>query len=53
MGLRARIQRKLALSYGQKVFLLATIPLILAMAILGIMVTREARADIGKGNRGA
>ncbi|MDR7125396.1 cache domain-containing protein [Pseudotabrizicola sp. 4114] len=31
------------LSYGQKVFLLATLPLVLAMAILSVLVTREAR----------
>ena len=31
------------LSYGQKVFLLATLPLVLAMAILSVLVSREAR----------
>jgi two-component system, NarL family, sensor kinase len=31
------------LSYGQKVFLLATVPLVLAMLTLGILVGREAR----------
>jgi two-component system, NarL family, sensor kinase len=31
------------LSYGQKVFLLATVPLVLAMALLAVLVTREAR----------
>lgn len=31
------------LSYGQKVFLLATLPLVLAMAVLSVLVTREAR----------
>lgn len=34
---------KNGLSYGQKVFLLATLPLVLAMAILSVLVTREAR----------
>lgn len=36
------------LSYGQKVFLLATLPLVLAMAILSILVTREARQMSGR-----
>ena len=36
---RARI----ALSYGQKVFLLATLPLVLAMAGLSLLVAHEAR----------
>lgn len=31
------------LSYGQKVFLLATLPLVFAMALLAVLVTREAR----------
>lgn len=31
------------LSYGQKIFLLATLPLILAMSLLAVLVTREAR----------
>ena len=31
------------LSYGQKIFLLATLPLILAMGVLSVLVTREAR----------
>ncbi|HMO72849.1 MAG TPA: cache domain-containing protein [Paracoccaceae bacterium] len=31
------------LSYGQKVFLLASLPLIVAMAVLAILVTQEAR----------
>lgn len=31
------------LSYGQKLFALATVPLLLAMAMLSILVTREAR----------
>lgn len=30
------------LTYGQKIFLLATVPLILAMALLAFLVTREA-----------
>lgn len=30
------------LSYSQKIFLLATVPLILAMALLSVLVTREA-----------
>ena len=36
-------KRTFRLSYGQKVFLLATVPLVLAMTILSILVTREAR----------
>ena len=36
-------KRTFRLSYGQKIFLLATVPLILAMAILSVLVTREAR----------
>ncbi len=32
-----------SISYGQKIFLLATLPLILAMAILSLLVTSEAR----------
>ncbi|MFN4131341.1 MAG: cache domain-containing protein, partial [Paracoccaceae bacterium] len=35
--------RRSRLSYGQKVFLLATLPLVLAMAILSGLVTQEAR----------
>ena len=31
------------ISYGQKIFLLATLPLILSMAILSLLVTNEAR----------
>ena len=31
------------LSYGRKVFLLATLPVILAMSLLAVLVTREAR----------
>lgn len=31
------------ISYGQKIFLLATLPLVLAMALLSFLVTREAR----------
>ena len=31
------------LSYGQKIFLLATLPLVLSMAILSFLVTNEAR----------
>lgn len=38
-----RIRPKLALSYGQKIFLLATVPLVLAMMLLATIVTREAR----------
>lgn len=38
-----RPARRTRLSYGQKVFALATLPLVLAMAILSVLVTREAR----------
>jgi two-component system NarL family sensor kinase len=34
---------RIKLSYGQKVFLLATVPLIVAMLALGILVARESR----------
>lgn len=33
----------LRLSYGQKVFLLATVPLVLAVTMISLLVTREAR----------
>lgn len=40
----SRIRRpRIALSYGQKVFLLATLPLLLAMAGLSVLVAHEAR----------
>ncbi|MFN3970823.1 MAG: cache domain-containing protein [Gemmobacter sp.] len=39
----ARERQRSWLTYGQKVVLAATLPLILAMAILAVLVTREAR----------
>jgi two-component system NarL family sensor kinase len=38
-----RIGGRWGLGYGQKVFLLATLPLILSLAMLALLVTREAR----------
>lgn len=35
--------RPFRLSYGQKIFLLATVPLVLAMAVLALLVSREAK----------
>tara|TARA_R110002096_G_scaffold92853_19_gene209620 strand:- start:1722 stop:3137 length:1416 start_codon:yes stop_codon:yes gene_type:complete len=39
-----RLFRRIRLSYGQKVFLLATVPLVIAMLTLGFFVARESRA---------
>ncbi len=41
--LLARIRNWLDLSYGQKVFLLATVPLILAVALISLVVTSQSR----------
>ncbi|WP_010137428.1 cache domain-containing protein [Oceanicola sp. S124] len=39
-----RLQDRLALSYGQKLFLLATLPLILAVAAISLLVAAQSRA---------
>ena len=41
--LRARLRDLLDLSYGQKVFLLATVPLVLAVGLIAIVVTNQSR----------
>lgn len=41
MSERQQVGRRL--SYSQKVFLLATVPLVIAMGVLSVLVTREAR----------
>jgi len=43
MSLRSTINRIFALSYGQKVFLVATIPLIVAVAAISLVVQNQAR----------
>lgn len=39
-----RILGVFTLSYGQKLFLLATVPLILAVAVISVVVTKQSRA---------
>ena len=41
--LLARIRNWFELSYGQKVFLLATVPLVLAVALISLVVTSQSR----------
>ncbi|MDE0589773.1 cache domain-containing protein [Halocynthiibacter sp. C4] len=42
-GLLARLNNKLHLSYGQKVFLLASVPLIVAAAAISVVVTLQSQ----------
>lgn len=41
--LRAGLWRSFRLSYGQKLFLLATLPLVLAVAAIGVLVVSQSR----------